>query len=243
MHRADERVWSAQRRINACARRNCTISFLRMIEQFFWELHCPGNIRDPSIKLAVDKISATSEEQPNRRGHNQIVAQVCPRDPVPVGVVKRERQYSEHSSVARHPTFPNAQDRQRLTQHFWFVEKNVAEAPAYDYAKECAAGDKIANSLWRKVGVAAVGQPKENKIAGDECEYISQPIPSWPDIVVNPKNNRIQAVQVICKHSVCWRLSLMLLTPAIKTRVIPSECEGPPKRGWIKQSTIRDAHF
>src|SRR6266480_2284046 len=200
MHRADNRVRSGQRRINLRARRNCTISFLRMIEQFFWELHCPSNIRDPSIKLAVDEISATPEEQPNRRGHNQIVAHVCPRDLVPVGVVKRERQKTEHSSVARHPAFPNAQDRQRLTQHFWFVEKNVAEAPAYDYAKQCAAGDKVANSLWRKVGVAAFGQPKENKIAADECEHISQPIPSWPDIVVNPKNNRIETVEIVGEH-------------------------------------------
>src|SRR5437016_4279643 len=230
MHRADNRVRSGQRRINLRARRNCTLGFLRMIEQLLWELHCPGNIRDSPIKLAVDKISTASEEQPNRRGHDQVIAQVRPRDFVPVRIVKRERQKTEHSSVARHTAFPNAQDRQRLTQHFWFVEKHVAEAPAYDYTKQCAAGDKIANSLWRKVGVAAFGQPKKNKIAGNECEYISQPIPSWPDTVVNPKNNRIQAVQVVGEHSVCWRLSLMLLTPAIKTRVIPNECDGPPKR-------------
>src|SRR5436853_73355 len=130
MHRADNRVRSGQRRINLRARRNCTLGFLRMVEQLLWELHCPRNIRDPPIKL----------------------------------------------------------------------------------------------------GVAAFGQPKKNKIAGNECEYISQPIPSWPDTVVNPKNNRIQAVQVVGEHSVCWRLSLMSLTPAIKTRVIPNECEGPPKR-------------
>src|SRR5262249_59420882 len=104
---------------------------LGMMEQFLRELHCPGNIRDAPIKLAIDEISAAPEEQPNRSGHNQIVAQVCPRDFVPVRIVKRERQKPDHSSVARHTAFPDAQDRQRLTQHFWFVEENVAEAPAY----------------------------------------------------------------------------------------------------------------
>src|SRR5204862_268036 len=169
------------------------------------------------------------EEQPDRRGHNKIIAKVRPRDLVPVRVIKSESQQAEHPAVAGHPAFPDAQDRQRLTQHFCLVEENVAEAPAYDYAKERAAGDKVANSLWRKVGVAAVGQPKENKIAADECEHISQPIPSRTNVVVDPKNNRIQAVQIICKHLV-WRLSLMSLIPAIKTRVIPNECEGPRKR-------------
>src|SRR5438034_472731 len=230
MHRADDRVRGGQRWINLRARRHCTLRFLRMIEQFFWELHCPGNIRDPPIKLAVDEISAAPEEQPDRRGHNKIIAQVRPRDFVPVRVIKSENQQAEHPAVAGHPAFPDAQDRQRLAQHFWLVEKNVAKATADDYTEQRATGDKVANSLWRKVGVAAFGQPKENKIAGDECEYISQPIPSWPDIVVNPKNNRIQAVQVVGEHSVCWRLSLMSLTPAIKTRVIPNECKEPPKR-------------
>src|SRR5262249_9146078 len=105
-----------------------------------------------------------------------------------------------HSSVARHTAFPDAQDRQRLNQHFWFVEENVAEAPAYDYAKQCAAGDKVAHSFRGQVGVPASGQPKENEIAGDDCQHISESVPARPDIVVNPKNNRIQAVEVICKH-------------------------------------------
>src|SRR5439155_19753540 len=39
---------------------------------------------------------------------------------------------------------------------------------------------------------------------------------SRTNVVVDPKNNRIQAVQIICKHLV-WRLSLMSLIPAIKT--------------------------
>src|SRR5213593_2333144 len=229
MHCADDRVRGGQRWINLRARRHCTLRFLRMIEQFFWELHCPGNIRDPPIKLAVDEISAAPEEQPDRRGHNKIIAKVRPRDFVPVRVIKSESQQAEHPAVAGHPAFPDAQDRQRLAQHFWLVEKNVAEAPAYDYAKERAARDKVAHSLRRQIGVAAFGQPKENKIAGDECEHIGKAVPSRTDIVVDPKNDRIEIVQIVGKHLV-WRLSLMSLIPAIKTRVIPNECEGPRNR-------------
>ena len=102
--------------------------------------------------------------------------------------------------MARHAAFPDAQDRQRLAQHFRLVEENVAEPPANDHAKERAAGDKVAYALRRQIGISAFGQPKENEIAGDKREHISEPIPSRPDIVVNPKNNRIEIVQIISEH-------------------------------------------
>ena len=93
--------------------------------------------------------------------------------------------------MARHATFPDAQDRERLAQHFGLVKENVAEAPANDHAKERAAGDEVADSLRRKIGIPAFGKPKENEIAGDECEHISKAVPSRPDIVVDPKNDGI----------------------------------------------------
>src|SRR5205823_15031853 len=102
-----------------------------------------------------DKVGAASKEQANRRSNDQIVAEVCPRDFVPVRVVKSESQQTKHSAVARHPAFPDAQDRERLAQHFRIVEEDLAEPSANDHAKECAAGDKIAHPSRWKIGVPA----------------------------------------------------------------------------------------
>src|SRR5437867_9070083 len=232
MHRADDRVWRDQRRVDTRACSHGALRFLGMVEQFLWKLHRPRNTRDTPIELAVDEIGAAPEEQTDRRSNDQIVAEVRPRDFVPVRVVKGEQQQAKHPAVAGHAALPDAQDRQRLAQHFWFIEENVAEASANDHAKERAAGDKVADSLWRKIGIPAFGQPKENEIAGDESQHISQTVPSRTNVVVNPKNDRIEAVQIVGEHSVWWRLSLMSVLPAIKTRVIPSREDGEgPHRG------------
>src|SRR6266478_5738440 len=87
------------------------VRFLRMIEQFLWKLHRPGNVRDAPIQFAVDEIGAASKEQANRRSYDQIVAQVRPRDFVLVRVVQREGQQAKHPAVARHSPFPYAQNR------------------------------------------------------------------------------------------------------------------------------------
>src|SRR4029077_10973049 len=106
-----------------------------MIEQFLRELHRPRNIGDPPVQLAIDKIRASSEEQSHRRRYDEIVAKIQPRNFVTARVVKREEQYTEHPAMTRHPALPNAQDRQRLAQHFRLVEENVAETPADDHAE------------------------------------------------------------------------------------------------------------
>ncbi len=115
-------------------------------------------------------------------------------------VVKREQQYPKHPAVTRHPAFPDAQDRQRLTQHFRFVEENVPEPTANDHAEERATGDEVAYALWRQIGVSALGQPDEKKIAGHKRQHVSKPIPSWSDVVVDPENDRIEIMQVVGEH-------------------------------------------
>ena len=118
--------------------------------------------------------------------------------------------------MAGHPAFPDAQDRPRLAQHFRLVKENVTQPTADDHTKQRAAGDKVAQSLRRQIGIPSSGQPKKNEIAGDECEHIRESIPSWPDIVVNPKNDRVQIVQIVGKH-LCGQI----------LAAIPSEVEEP----------------
>src|ERR1700757_70193 len=159
VHGINNRVWRRECWIDSRACSYRALRFLRMIEQFLWKLHGPRNIRDASIQFAIDKVSAAPKEQANRRSNDQIVAKVCPRDFVPVRVVKSESQQAKHTAVARHTALPDAQDRERLAQHFRFVEEDVTEPSANDHAKECAAGDKIAHLLRWKVGIPAFSKP------------------------------------------------------------------------------------
>ena len=111
------------------------------------------------------KLAQRPKNKPIGAVTTQIVAEICPRDFVPVRVVQSEKQQTKHSAVAGHSAFPNAKDRQRLAQHFGFVEENVAETPADDHAKQRAASDEVADSLRGQIGVSAFGQPKEEQIA------------------------------------------------------------------------------
>src|SRR6266487_2320831 len=103
-----------------------------MIEQLLWKLHCPRNGCDTPIKLSVDEIRAAAQEQTNRRGHGEIVGQIQPRNFMSMRIVKSEEQQPDHAAVARHSAFPDAQDRQRLAQHFGSIEKNVTEPSTDD---------------------------------------------------------------------------------------------------------------
>ena len=102
--------------------------------------------------------------------------------------------------MTRHPAFPNAQDRQRLAQHFRLVEENVAETSANDHAEQRAAGDEIADALRRQIRISALGQPEEKKIARYKRKHISEPIPSRSNVVVDPENDRIEVVQIVREH-------------------------------------------
>src|SRR4029453_5169790 len=96
-----------------------------------------------SVKLAVDEVGAAAKEQTERCSHNQVFAQVSPRDFVPMGIVKGEEQHPDHPAMARHSAFPDAPDRQWLAQHFRFVEENVPKPATNDHTEERAAGDKV----------------------------------------------------------------------------------------------------
>ena len=80
-----------------------------------------------------------------------------------VRVVQGEKQQTKHSAVAGHSAFPNAKDRQRLAQHFGFIEENVAEAATDDHAKQRAASDEVADSLRGQIGISAFRQPEEER--------------------------------------------------------------------------------
>src|SRR6266849_9020514 len=145
MNRSDDRFRRGERRIDLHASGDRAVRFGWMIEQFLRELHRTRKICSASIKFAVNKIGAPAKEQSERRSHTKIVAQIPPRNFVTARVIKRESQQPDHSAVARNSTLPDTQDRQRLTQHLRFVEKNVTEPPADDHAKERAASDEVAN--------------------------------------------------------------------------------------------------
>src|SRR5437016_6856027 len=129
-----------------------------MIEQLLRELHRPWNICHAPVKLAIDEIRAAAKEQTKRRGYDKIVAQVQPRDFVPMGIVKSEKQHPDHPAMARHSAFPYPQDRQRLAQHFRFVEKDVAEPATNDDTEKRAAGDKVSNLFHRQIRITGFRQ-------------------------------------------------------------------------------------
>src|SRR6266403_3004459 len=108
VYRIDNRFRRCECRIDLRAGGHSPLRFLRMVEQFLWKLHCPGNIRYPPIEFAVDKIGAAPKEQSNRRCDDEIVAEVHPRDFMSMGVVQREKQQAEHAAMARHAAFPDA---------------------------------------------------------------------------------------------------------------------------------------
>src|SRR4029453_18200809 len=205
-----------------------------MIEQLFWKLHCPGNICNAPVEFAVDEIGAPAKEQTKRRGYDKVVAQVHPRDFVPMGIVKSEKQHPDHPAMARHAAFPYPQDRQRLAQHFRFVEENVPEAATNDHTEKGAAGDKVTNLLHRQIRITGFCQDAQKNVAANKRQHISQPVPARPDIIVNAKNYGIEIVQIVSEH---WcGLSLKSATAAMKTR--HSELR---RRGGIPQSKWRSS--
>src|SRR5205085_7345520 len=115
-----------------------------VFSELFWKLHRPRDICHPTIKLAIDEIGAAPEKQTNWRGHNQIVAQIHPRDFLAPGIINREREQAEHSTVTRHSAFPHPKDRDRRAQHLRLIEQNVTEPATEDHAKERGTGDEVA---------------------------------------------------------------------------------------------------
>src|SRR6266568_4676427 len=186
---SDNRVRRCQRWINLCAQCDRAIRFGGTIEQFFWKLHRPGNVCDAAIKFSIDEIGAAAKKQTKRRSHDKIVSQVHPRNFMSMRVVKSEEQQSDHPAVARHSAFPNSQDRQRLPQHFGFIEKNVTEPSPDNDSEKRRASNKVSDFCYGQIGEPAFGQPEEKDVAGDKREHIRQAVPTRADVIVNPKDN------------------------------------------------------
>ena len=173
------------------------------------------------------KLAHRPKNRPSGAVTTRLSPRFSPRDFVPMGKVKSEKQHPDHPAMARHSAFPYPQDRQRLAQHFRFVEENVTEPTTNDHTEKRAARDKVSNLFHRQIRITGFRQDAQKDVAANERQHVSQPIPARPDIIVNAKNDRIEVVQIVSEH---WcGLSLKSATPAMKTRVIPSRraTEGP----------------
>ena len=80
---------------------------VRAIEDFLREKHRPRDVSGAAVELAVDEVRAASEEESDRSHDDEIIAEIGPRNLVPPGVVKGERDQPEHAAMARHSAFPN----------------------------------------------------------------------------------------------------------------------------------------
>ena len=70
-------------------------------------------------------------------------------------------------------------------------------------------------------------KPEENQVAGDEGEHIGKSIPARADVVVNPKDNRVETVQVIGEHPPSFT---DVRGSRNENARHPERSEGPPKR-------------
>ena len=96
------------------AKGDSLVCFCGIFEQLFRELHCPGGVRCPAVELAIDKIGASTEKQPDRRRDHEGVAKIHPGKLMPVRVIKTEQQNANHAAVTRHSALPYAQERERF---------------------------------------------------------------------------------------------------------------------------------
>src|SRR5439155_14126933 len=96
--------------------------------------------------------------------------------------------------------FPHPQDRERLTQHFRFIEKDVADSAAQQHAKKRRPGNEIADLLRWQVAVAALREQANDEIGGKKREHIGKSIPARPDVFPKPEDERIEIIDEIRKH-------------------------------------------
>src|SRR2546421_6072743 len=199
-NRGHDRFRRSKRAIDFHALGNRPARLRKIFVELLRKLHCPGNICRAAVKLAINEIGAPSKEKTDWRGHDQVVAQVGPGEFVPPRIIKREREKTKHSAVARHSAFPHAKDRKRFAQHLRFVEKNEAQSSSDNDAEERSAGDEIADFGDRQVGITAPCQNAINKIAANKREHVSESVPARTNIVPEPEDQRIKIVNVISEH-------------------------------------------
>src|SRR5437762_3166056 len=80
-NRFDDGIKGPERRIDLLAGSESPIGFRGVVclEHFLWELNCPGYGRDAAVKLAIDEVGATAEEQSDRCDDTKIIAGIRPR--------------------------------------------------------------------------------------------------------------------------------------------------------------------
>src|SRR5262249_31253521 len=70
-----------------------------------------------------------------------------------------------------------------------------------NHTKQRRAGNEVAHFRNRQIGKAPLRELPVNEIAANKREHISQSVPTRTDVVVNPKNQRIEIVNVISEHA------------------------------------------
>ena len=85
----------------------------------------------------------------------RLSPRIRPGQLVSARVDEREHDETEHAAVARHPAFPDSQNRERIAQHLRPVKEDVAEPAAEHHAEERGPGDEIAQRGLGQIGIAA----------------------------------------------------------------------------------------
>src|SRR4249920_3118002 len=125
-------------------------------------------MRYPAVKLAVNEVRCPPEEQSDWGDHDEVVAEIGPRNFVSPRVPIGEDDQPDHPAVARHPSFPNAHDRERIAQHFRTIKEHVAEAAAEHHAKKRGPGNEVSNLLNPELRVTALREHAQQPIAANK---------------------------------------------------------------------------
>src|ERR1051326_6244216 len=205
----DDCIGIAQARINFLCRCYRPLPFDGILEKFFRELHCPGNLRAPPVELAVNEICAPAKEQSDRCSRDQCVAQIGPPKLVAVRVVKAQRENPNHAAVTGHPTLPHPYYRERFAEHFWSVKKDVTNSTADQHTKERSPRYEITHPFPWQVAVTDLGEPAHHQIRRNKGEDVCQSVPARPDVIPKPKNKWIEIVDEIRQHRREYSLPLL----------------------------------
>ena len=199
MSRLFDQLFDARDRwIDALRRGQGPVADVRLVHHFGRELHRPGHRRRTPIELAVDKVGAASEKEPDRRHDPEIIRQTEPREAMSPRVIHRESDQPDDAAVARHSALPDAQQRERIADRLVkAIEQDVAQASADDDAKECGPHDEIVHLCHRQSAVAMLRQPAQQEKSADEREHVRSAVPAQSEVLPDLKNERAEVVDEV----------------------------------------------
>ena len=90
------------------------------------------------------KLAQRPKNIPIGADDDKIVAEIRPGKFVPSRIKKREKKQTDDPAMARHPAFPNFENRKRLAQHFRLIKQDVSESASNHHAEKRSPGDKVA---------------------------------------------------------------------------------------------------